>query len=350
MKKSTIIRNIFGGLFIFTGFVGIFSSGLIAGISMMIFGISLLPIFYEKAKLNIKYIQIILPIILIFLFGIVSPGSTKNTNSNINETNTNVLQEEKNNETNTSMLQEEKNIEISELKFNESKIEIDIKENKEIILEILPQNANNIENLEFCSSDSKIAILEKTDEKNDENKIVLKIKPLTEGTCEVYAKSTNGIESNKITLNVIDNERIEKEKKEAEEQAKKEEEEQKKREAEEKAKKEAEEQAKKEADEKAKKEAEEQAKKEAEEQAKKQTQATSSQKTNKNSQTTSSKKGTTSSSSHSNSNNTHGKSVYRTPSGKRYHFDPDCGGKNSYQTTLDAAKSAGLTPCKKCAQ
>ena len=62
MKKSTIIRNIFGGLFIFTGFVGIFSSGLIAGISMMIFGISLLPIFYEKAKLNIKYIQISLQI------------------------------------------------------------------------------------------------------------------------------------------------------------------------------------------------------------------------------------------------------------------------------------------------
>ena len=42
--------------------------------------------------------------------------------------------------------------------------------------------------------------------------------------------------------------------------------------------------------------------------------------------------------------------VYRTPTGKRYHFDPDCGGKNSYSTTLQKAKSAGLTPCKKCAQ
>ena len=51
-----------------------------------------------------------------------------------------------------------------------------------------------------------------------------------------------------------------------------------------------------------------------------------------------------------NSNNTHGRQVFRTPTGKRYHFDPDCGGKNSYQTTLEAAKSAGLTPCKKCAQ
>ena len=42
--------------------------------------------------------------------------------------------------------------------------------------------------------------------------------------------------------------------------------------------------------------------------------------------------------------------VYRTPTGKRYHFDPDCGGKNSYSITLDSARSAGLTPCKKCAR
>jgi len=42
--------------------------------------------------------------------------------------------------------------------------------------------------------------------------------------------------------------------------------------------------------------------------------------------------------------------VYRTPSGKRYHLDPDCGGKNSFQTTMDKALSAGLTPCAKCAK
>lgn len=41
--------------------------------------------------------------------------------------------------------------------------------------------------------------------------------------------------------------------------------------------------------------------------------------------------------------------VYRTPYGKRYHYDPDCGGKNSYKITLKKALSAGLTPCKKCA-
>ena len=324
MKKSSVIRNIFGGLFIFIGFVGMFSSGLIAGIFMMLFGISLLPIFYEKTKFNIKYIQIILPIILIFLFGMFAPTSTTETNSSIDKTNINIIQEEK-------------NIEISELKFKESEMEIDIKENKEIVLEILPNNAKT-ENLELCSSNSQIAILEKSDVEDTEDEITLKIKPIAEGNCEIYVKSTNGIESNKIAIKIVDNERIEEEMKQAEEQARKE--------AEENAKKQVEEQARKEAEENAKKQAEEQAKKEAEEQAKKQTQST----TNDSSKTKSSQQSTTSSNTKKNSNNTHGKSVYRTPSGKRYHFDPDCGGKNSYQTTLDTAKSSGLTPCKKCAK
>lgn len=49
-----------------------------------------------------------------------------------------------------------------------------------------------------------------------------------------------------------------------------------------------------------------------------------------------------------NSPNSNGTAVYRTPSGKRYHYDPDCGGKNSYKISLDDAKSSGLTPCQKC--
>ena len=42
--------------------------------------------------------------------------------------------------------------------------------------------------------------------------------------------------------------------------------------------------------------------------------------------------------------------VYRTPSGKKYHFDAECGGKNSFKISIDEAKSAGLTPCSKCAE
>lgn len=36
---------------------------------------------------------------------------------------------------------------------------------------------------------------------------------------------------------------------------------------------------------------------------------------------------------------------YRTPNGKKYHLDPNCGGKNSYRTT----DISGLSPCLKCA-
>lgn len=49
----------------------------------------------------------------------------------------------------------------------------------------------------------------------------------------------------------------------------------------------------------------------------------------------------------SSNNNSGGRAVYRTPSGKKYHFDPDCGGKNSYRTTMGAVSH--LSPCNKCA-
>lgn len=42
--------------------------------------------------------------------------------------------------------------------------------------------------------------------------------------------------------------------------------------------------------------------------------------------------------------------VYRTPSGKKYHFDAECGGNNSFKISIDEAKNAGLAPCSKCAQ
>ena len=40
--------------------------------------------------------------------------------------------------------------------------------------------------------------------------------------------------------------------------------------------------------------------------------------------------------------------VYRTPSGKKYHFDAECGGKNSYRITMQEALGSDLTPCSKC--
>lgn len=43
-----------------------------------------------------------------------------------------------------------------------------------------------------------------------------------------------------------------------------------------------------------------------------------------------------------------GRTVYITPKGKRYHYDPDCGGKNSYAVSIDNV--FGRTPCQKCAR
>ena len=303
-------------------------------------------------NVNGKIKLIIILVLTILLFLIIISGS-KNQNVSQNQMN-DVL-------SSTNEYQEK--IAITSLKFNEKEIELDIKETKDVILEILPENAN-IDNLEICTSDNNIATIEKSSEKNFRNfenaentnntaiiensvnsintentenvenlinaetiegtvnKIILKIKPISEGECEAYAKS-NEVISNKIKIKVIDKEKIEREKEEQ----------------------------------KAKQEREEQ------EQKTKQEKKTQEQKTNQKKQNTTtgaqinrsspasnvtSKKKQTSSS--SNSNNSHGKLVYATPKGKRYHFDPDCGGKNSYQTTLDAAKARGLTPCNKCAK
>ena len=45
---------------------------------------------------------------------------------------------------------------------------------------------------------------------------------------------------------------------------------------------------------------------------------------------------------------TDGRTVYITPSGKRYHLSSTCGGKNSYSVSINDVGSR--TPCKKCAQ
>ncbi len=41
--------------------------------------------------------------------------------------------------------------------------------------------------------------------------------------------------------------------------------------------------------------------------------------------------------------------VYVTPTGSRYHLDPNCGKGTYTEATLDEALARGLTPCKKCA-
>lgn len=40
--------------------------------------------------------------------------------------------------------------------------------------------------------------------------------------------------------------------------------------------------------------------------------------------------------------------IYRTKTGKKYHYNPNCGSGTYYECTLEQALAAGLTPCEKC--
>lgn len=42
------------------------------------------------------------------------------------------------------------------------------------------------------------------------------------------------------------------------------------------------------------------------------------------------------------------RTVYVTPTGKRYHYSSSCNGGSYSPSTLDEARARGLTPCKKC--
>lgn len=351
-RYLNIFLGIFGGVFVLMGFILMFAN-FFAGFFLILFGAFLIPAVYEKLKeiikkysgkiseeyygkmsvfwnKNGKYVRIFLPSVFFALaaaFALVSNPVPAETEAATPALNTEKIAEEPA-EAEEAEETEEKP-EITSLHFDETELEMDINETKDLTLEIKPENAET-EDLQYCTSNEEVASLEKMDGTAVESKVNLKLNPAGEGECEVFAKTSEGIESNKISVKIIDNERIL-----AEEKAKEEEE---------KARQEAEAQAKEEADKQAAKAAEEeQAKLQAEAKAKKKVAEKTSKAASSNAKASSSKKST------KNTNNSHGKQVYRTPHGKRYHFDPDCGGKNSKLTTLEDAISAGLTPCKKCA-
>lgn len=314
-----------------------------AGLFMLLFGVTLIPAVYEKSKELLKkysgkipkeyydkmrvfwnkfgrYVKIAVPLVFLVLFVVVIPKDSPAPAPAGDIASVSSAEESADEPLDAEEAEEEKP-EITSLHFEETELQLDINENKDLTLEIGPENADT-QDLQYCTSNEEVAKLEKAEETSGENKINLKLIPASEGECEVFAKTSKGVESNKIQVKIIDNERIL-----AEEKARQE--------AEEKAQQEAQEQARKAAEEEQARAKAEQEKKKAAEEAKKTTSASSS--------------GNKSSSSSKNNNNSHGRQVYRTPHGKRYHFDPDCGGKNSYQITMGAAISAGLTPCKKCA-
>lgn len=341
-KIFNILLVACGSIFALMGLI-IMIANFFAGLFMLLFGVTLIPAVYEKSKELLKkysgkipkeyydkmrvfwnkfgrYVKIAVPLVFLVLFVVVIPKDSPAPAPAGDVASVSSAEESADEPLDAEEAEEEKP-EITSLHFEETELQLDINENKDLTLEIGPENADT-QDLQYCTSNEEVAKLEKAEETSGENKINLKLIPASEGECEVFAKTSKGVESNKIQVKIIDNERIL-----AEEKARQE--------AEEKAQQEAQEQARKAAEEEQARAKAEQEKKKAAEEAKKTTSASSS--------------GNKSSSSSKNNNNSHGRQVYRTPHGKRYHFDPDCGGKNSYQITMGAAISAGLTPCKKCA-
>ena len=341
-KIFNILLVACGSIFALMGLI-IMIANFFAGLFMLLFGVTLIPAVYEKSKELLKkysgkipkeyydkmrvfwnkfgrYVKIAVPLVFLVLFVVVIPKDSPAPAPAGDVASVSSAEESADEPSDAEEAEEEKP-EITSLHFEETELQLDINENKDLTLEIGPENADT-QDLQYCTSNEEVAKLEKAEETSGENKINLKLIPASEGECEVFAKTSKGVESNKIQVKIIDNERIL-----AEEKARQE--------AEEKAQQEAQEQARKAAEEEQARAKAEQEKKKAAEEVKKTTSASSS--------------GNKSSSSSKNNNNSHGKQVYRTPHGKRYHFDPDCGGKNSYQITMGAAISAGLTPCKKCA-
>ena len=326
-KIFNILLVACGSIFALMGLI-IMIANFFAGLFMLLFGVTLIPAVYEKSKELLKkysgkipkeyydkmrvfwnkfgrYVKIAVPLVFLVLFVVVIPKDSPAPAPAGDVASVSSAEESADEPLDAEEAEEEKP-EITSLHFEETELQLDIHENKDLTLKIGPENADT-QDLQDCTSNEEVAKLEKAEETSGENKINLKLIPASEGECEVFAKTSKGVESNKIQVKIIDNERIL---------------------AEEKARQEAEEKAQQEAQEQARKAAEEEQARG--EEAKKTTSASSS--------------GNKSSSSSKNNNNSHGKQVYRTPHGKRYHFDPDCGGKNSYQITMDAAISAGLTP------
>ncbi len=170
-----VIRNIIGLFLVFVGAVSIFSNNIYVCIFMILWGISLTHIFYRTLKIKRKSVQLIIPIIVVLLYCIIAPESIETKDITNNKNNIDIIENKE--------PEEDQPVEVTNLKFDEEEIEIDLKEEKEIQLIIMPAEAN-IENLEYCSSDENIAVLIS---KNTDDKTLI-VKPISEGTCEIFVR------------------------------------------------------------------------------------------------------------------------------------------------------------------
>lgn len=313
-KSNQTIRYVLGGYFIVVGLISMWILNFVTGALFVATGVTFLPIIYKNFNSKYKkYIQIIIPGVLyniavaaaVITAIIKIAGSAEIDRAPIAEPE--AITSEENFEEDGP---DEEGTEITGLHLSESAVEMEINSSKEVILEVFPENFE-VQDLELCSSNDDVAFLEISETQNEIGKLKLQLKSESEGECEVFVKAINDIESNKMYVKTVDNQKYTEESNQEEKPVKQTENESPKNEA------------------------------------PKTNPEKSQTKTNDNTQ---SNKSQQNGSSKPNKNNTHGEHIYCTPKGKRYHYDPDCGGKNSKETTWAEVKARGLTPCKKCAK
>lgn len=290
-KIFDIIRYILSFLLIIAGIGEIKNNLVLEGIFLIIFAISLMPIIYNKFKLK-KYekIQIILPIICFIGLVIVTPHKENNIETASNETVNNIEE----------TVQNDKGVNISKLEIKEKEVNINSTQTQSVEIYIFPNNAININNIQFISEDNSILEFKKDEEKSTDLSFYGKIIPKKDGITNIYVLTDENIKSNIVKVTIKTDE-IQKSSNTDN------------------------------------------------------TGITSNKtsNTNTNSSNTTSKSSSsivTQSVSAESTDKKNSMTVYITPTGERYHLDPDCGGKNSYSITLSEAISRGYTPCKKCAK
>lgn len=284
---------------------------------------------WEKIKKNKKR-NIILAIILFFLFciGMSEPSTQTNKTEDVsNDTNSNYVAETK------EVVEENVATDIKSLEFLYKSAEVDISETKDFILNVKPIEAA-VEKVEIISSNESILKIERNSKEIERGKISFKIIPISEGEVTILARVDDIKTPENMTIKVIDNARIEREKKQQEEE----------RERIDAAKKQAE---AKTASSSAKSNNAQSGVQSSTNNSRKQTNTQSSSSYNSSTNSNSSNPSSTSKPA-SSTTNYNGQTVYITPSGKKYHYLSTCGGKNSKPIDLDSAKSSGYEPCKKC--
>lgn len=228
-------------------------------------------------------------------------------------------------------------IKTIQISLENQETEYDINQTIPVSISVEPSDAD-ISDLTYISSAGKSDTFTFTDNKIETG--------TAEGSCEIYVKCGD-IESNKLSITVVDVAA----RKAAQEQAELETQKQAELEAQEEAQKQAELEAQQKAQEEAQKQAELEAQQKAQEEAQKQAELEAQQQAQEEAAAAQTQQNTTTySSDTSDSQQNTGGTVYWTPNGEVYHSTKDCPSLGRSKTILSGSisESGKSRPCKNC--